>query len=82
MSAVAITLGRLSGTGRTLLALFLFYLYVAIQVKSEPWFDFVGFNGLANTITIGTVWLAGVFVAWADFIYNQRKRASRPIAFC
>ena len=75
MSAVANTLGRLSGTGRTFLALFLFYLYVAIQVKGVPWFDIVGFNGFANTITIGTVWLAGVFVAWAGFIDNQRERA-------
>ena len=74
LSAVANTLGRLSRTGRTFLALFLFYLYVATQVKSEPWFDVVGFNGLANTTTIVSVFLAGILAAAAGFVYNQRAR--------
>ena len=42
-------LGRLSGGGRAFLALFLFWLFVAVQARSVAALDWMGFNGVAGS---------------------------------
>ncbi|MBH9551493.1 hypothetical protein [Inhella gelatinilytica] len=48
-SAAALVLGRLSGGGRAFLALFLFWLFVAVQAPQVGALDWLGFNGVAPT---------------------------------
>lgn len=48
-SAAAVLLGRLSGGGRAFLALFLFWLFVAVQARSVAALDWMGFNGVAGS---------------------------------
>lgn len=48
LAAFASLLGRTSGTARTFLALFLFALYVSVNVSRSAWADIVGFHGNAT----------------------------------
>jgi hypothetical protein len=48
LAAFASLLGRTSGTARTFLALFLFALYVSVNVSRGAWADIVGFHGNAT----------------------------------
>jgi hypothetical protein len=62
MSCAASLLGRLSGGGRTFLALFLFGMYVAVQTVKVPALDVVGFNGVANAVSVMGQLLTGTLV--------------------
>ena len=52
MSAMSSLFGRLSGTPRTFLALFLFGMYVAVNASKVTAIDIFAFNGIANSQTI------------------------------
>lgn len=73
LSASASLLGRTTRTGRTFLALFLFGLYTSTQIKSIPWWDVVGVNGVANAHTVSVQLAVGVIACAIGYFYNQRK---------
>lgn len=52
LSALASLFGRLARTPRLFLSLFMFWLYVATQVPNEAMLDVVGFNGVADGISV------------------------------
>jgi hypothetical protein len=49
LSALSSLFGRLSRTPRLFLSLFLFWIYVAVQVPKSATIDLVAFNGVANS---------------------------------
>lgn len=51
LAAFASFSGRTSGTPRTFLALFLFGLYVSVNVSRGAWADIVGFHGNATIVS-------------------------------
>jgi hypothetical protein len=55
LAAFASFSGRTSGTPRTFLALFLFGLYVSVNVSRGAWADIVGFHGNA-TLASSLAW--------------------------
>lgn len=63
LAAAASLLGRLAGTGRAFLALFLLGFYIATQATAERWFDIVGFNGSADALSSGVTLLFGAAAA-------------------
>lgn len=63
LAATASMLGRLAGTGRAFLALFLLGFYIATQATGERWFDIVGFNGSADALSSGVTFLFGAAAA-------------------
>lgn len=73
LSALATLFGRCSGTARPFLALFLFGVYVALNVTKEAVVDVVGFNGVANfgsiqiQLAIAAISLAG------GYLYNRQR---------
>lgn len=75
LSAVANLLGRSTGTGRCFLALFLFAFYVSTQVRTAAWMDAVGFNGVANTASIGGYLLLGLVAVALGYFVNRRLAA-------
>lgn len=48
VSALASLLGQTTRGGRSFLALYLFGLFVALQIPTLPWLDVLGFNGSAT----------------------------------
>ena len=73
LSAAASLLGRLTNTGRTFLALFLFGFYLAINVREVAWFDVVGFNGSADLHSVAAQLAFGVAAFICGHVVNQRK---------
>lgn len=73
LSAAASLLGRLTRTGRTFLALFLFGVYLAVNVREVAWFDVIGFNGVANAQSVAAQLVFGLAACIFGYIYNQRK---------
>lgn len=73
LSAAASLLGRLTRTGRTFLALFLFGVYLAANVHEVAWFDVVGFNGSANPASVTAQLVFGLAAGIFGYMVNQRK---------
>ncbi len=73
LSAAASLLGRLTRTGRTFLALFLFSLYLATQIKSVAWLDVVGFNGVASMQSIIAQSAFAAAACVLGYVYNKRQ---------
>ena len=73
LASVASLLGRSTRTGRTFLALFLFGLYLSLQVKDVQWFDVVGFNGASTAASVGAQLLVGLIACAAGALLVQRK---------
>ncbi|SDF31211.1 hypothetical protein SAMN05428966_11490 [Massilia sp. PDC64] len=66
--------GRTSGTSRTFLALFLFALYVSVNVSRGAWADIVGFHGNA-TLASSLAWTGlGVFAVLGGHLWNRRAQ--------
>jgi ABC-type transport system involved in multi-copper enzyme maturation permease subunit len=76
MSCAASLLGRLSGGGRTFLALFLFGIYVAVQTAKVPALDVVGFNGAANALSVMGQFLTGTLV-FVLAVWHEKWRYAR-----
>lgn len=76
LSALATLFGRCSGTARVFLALFLFGVYVALNVTKEAMLDVVGFNGVANLGSMQIQLAIAVIGLAAGYLYN-RQRAQR-----
>ncbi len=73
LSALASLMGRCTSTPRTFMSLFLFGLYVAINVHNLAILDAVGFNGVANTSSMLAHLAIGLVAAAAGFAWNQRR---------
>jgi hypothetical protein len=72
LAAFASLLGRTSGTARTFLALFLFALYVSVNVSRGAWADIVGFHGNA-TVGSSLAWAGlGVLAVLGGHLWNRR----------
>jgi hypothetical protein len=71
LSALATLFGRCSGTSRTFLALFLFGVYVALNANTEAVVDVVGFNGVANLVSIQIQLSIAAFSLTAGYFYNR-----------
>jgi len=72
LAAFASLLGRTSGNARTFLALFLFALYVSVNVSRGAWADIVGFHGNA-TVASSLAWAGlGVLAVLGGHLWNRR----------
>jgi hypothetical protein len=66
VTAAAVSLGRLTGSGKAFTGLFLLFFYMVLNLKQDPRFDFAGWNGVATGGTrVGYLLAAGVLVAVA-----------------
>ncbi|MGZ8320439.1 MAG: hypothetical protein ACXWVD_15165, partial [Telluria sp.] len=72
LAALASLFGRCSRTPRLFLALFLFGVYVAVQVKGVPMLDPVGFSGAATAGSMAAFLCTGVAAAVAGYWWNRR----------
>ena len=72
LAAFASLSGRTSGTSRTFLALFLFGLYVSVNVSRGAWADIVGFHGNA-TVGSSLAWAGlGVLAVAGGHLWTRR----------
>ena len=74
LSALASLLGRVTRTGRTFLALFLFGLYLAMQIKQVPWWDVVGFNGVATPESVFAQCVIGCVLCAVGTMVDRLRR--------
>ena len=73
ISAIADVLGRCVKTPRLFLALFLFALYVALNVRDHPFIDIVGFNGVANSTSIAFYFALSFATLIGNFTFSRWK---------
>ena len=73
ISAIADLLGRCVKTPRLFLALFLFALYVALNVRTLPMIDMVGFNGVANSTSIAFYFALSLAALIGNFAFSRWK---------
>ena len=73
LSALATLFGRSSRTSRLFLALFLFAVYIAANVKHIALLDLVGFQGSANAVSVAAYLLTGVLALAAGYLWNRRQ---------
>lgn len=71
LAAGASLLGRCTRSGRAFLALFLFGLYISIQAGKVPALDVVGFNGVANPLSVATQLVAGLLLCALGVAYQR-----------
>lgn len=72
LSGLASLFGRLSGTPRLFMALFLFWIYVTLNAPKRPMFDMVGFNGGADATSAAIYLAIGLGAAGAGYLWNRR----------
>jgi hypothetical protein len=73
LAALASLLGRSSGSARTFLALFLFGLYLSVNLSKVALADVVGFHGIATAATV-LAWAAvGMASAWGGHLWNKYR---------
>jgi hypothetical protein len=74
VAALAVSLGRLTGSGKAFVALFLLFLYITMSSGGAAPMDFAGMQGVATTrVRLGYLAAAAALVAFAV----ARHRASR-----
>ena len=74
VAALAVSLGRLTGSGKAFVGLFLLFLYITMSSGGAAPMDFAGMQGVATTgVRLGYLAAAAVLVAFAV----ARHRASR-----
>lgn len=73
MAALANLLGRSTRTPRTFLSLFLFTLYLAVNIRDLPWLDMVGFNGVANGHSIAMYAVLAIAATGIGWLYNAKQ---------
>jgi len=72
LGACASFLGRASGTARTFLALFLFALYISVNIGRGAWADVIGFHGNATAGSVLGWTVVGVLALVAGHWSNRR----------
>lgn len=75
LSALATLFGRCARTARLFLALFLFAVYAAVNVKNFAYIDMVGFQGAANAASVSAYLVAGVLALAGGYLWNRRQAA-------
>ncbi|MET3135924.1 hypothetical protein AAKU61_000262 [Undibacterium sp. GrIS 1.2] len=75
IAATANLLGRMTRTSRTFIALFLFGLYLATQIKDVPFLDVVGANGVATISSVVMQSLFGLIVSVFAYGYTRWRAA-------
>lgn len=73
LSALASLFGRVAGSARLFLALFLFGLFVAVNGVHEPVLDMVGFNGAANAASVSMYLMVALAALAAGYWWNRRQ---------
>jgi hypothetical protein len=73
LAALASLLGRSSGSARTFLALFLFGLYLSVNMSKVVLADVVGFHGIATSASVLTWAAVGVVAAWGGHLWNKHR---------
>lgn len=72
-SAAALLLGALSGGSRAFLALFLFWLFVVVQVRDQAWLDWLAFHGPGSAArSAGLLLAAALGLALAGLLQRRR----------
>jgi hypothetical protein len=71
LAAFASLLGRITGTARTFLALFLLGLYLTVNVDTVALADVVAFHGAATATSAATWAAAGFLAAWGGHWWNR-----------
>jgi hypothetical protein len=74
LAALASLLGRASNSARTFLALFLFGLFLTINVNTVALADVVAFHGAATAMSALTWAGVGVLAAWGGHAWNRHAR--------
>lgn len=74
LSALASLAGRTARTPRLYLALFLFWIYIAVQMPGEAVMDIVGFNGAANITSIIIQLSIAIMALICGYTYNRWAR--------
>ena len=77
LAACASFLGRASGTARVFLALFLFALYVSVNVGRGAWADVIGFHGNATAGSVLGWTIVGVLALAGGQLWNRRAVPGR-----
>jgi hypothetical protein len=73
LGALASLLGRTSGSARTFLALFLFGLYLSVNLNKVALADVVGFHGIATASTVLTWAAVGIASALGGHLWNKHR---------
>jgi hypothetical protein len=73
LAALASLLGRSSGSARSFLALFLFGLYLSVNMSKVVLADVVGFHGIATSASVLTWAAVGVVAAWGGHLWNKHR---------
>ncbi len=73
LSALATLFGRCARTSRLFLALFLFAVYAAVNIKNYAYIDMVGFQGAANAASVMAYLAAGVLALAGGYLWNRRQ---------
>ncbi|MBI3228992.1 MAG: hypothetical protein HYZ45_02035 [Burkholderiales bacterium] len=71
LAALASVFGRTARTSRPFVALFMFWLYIALNATKEANVDVVGFNGVANAHSMMVHLTLGVVALVAGYGYNR-----------
>lgn len=74
LAALAGFLGRISGSARTFLALFLFGLYISVNTGKVALADVVAFHGAATLVSALTWAAVGLLAAWGGHLWNRRAQ--------
>jgi hypothetical protein len=73
LSALATLFGRCTRTSRMFLALFLFWIYVALNARIVPMIDVLGFNGVANINTAFTQLVIASTALFVGYVFNRKS---------
>ncbi|MFO1250492.1 MAG: hypothetical protein U1E77_04955 [Inhella sp.] len=72
-SAAALLLGSFSGGSRAFLALFLFWLFVVVQVRDQAWLDWLAVHGPGSAARSASLLLAAALgLALAGLLQRRR----------
>jgi hypothetical protein len=74
LAAAALLLGQLTRSGRTFLGLFLFGLYLAVEIKFIRWFDLLGLHHQADLQTMSTYFVAAIGIVITSSILTWRRQ--------
>lgn len=73
LAALAHFLAQATRNGRTFLALFLFGLYLSVQIKDVPWFDLLGAHGVVTPREILACLATGLLCLMAGGVLERHR---------
>jgi hypothetical protein len=75
LAALATAFGRMARTARLFMGLFLFWVYVILNMPKIALLDLVGFVGVANAQSIIMLSMASAVMLGAGYVWNRRAAA-------